>query len=224
MVNPYDSGDLVRSLVRVVGSGFNYQEAGTKILNLAKVSSLAASVPISLTLPPILAGSPTNTTSLDNVNFTSNDEKLRDGVAAGILPRNEKETVTPTSTFERNATKRARTVSSSFSSPPSPPPKRSRTDCVTMTPEELRQQIIPRLVPVNTTTGVVLYLAAQPVLNPPRNLSDDATLAELTEERDKLKAENEELRRRLSLFQQLFRDKNRLSRVVNQLGLKINVQ
>ena len=53
MVVPHDTGDLVRSLVRVPGSGSNLS-AGSECLNLGRVSNLAASVNIPSTLPPEL--------------------------------------------------------------------------------------------------------------------------------------------------------------------------
>ena len=53
MVVPYDSGDLVRSLVRVPGSGFD-KNAGSKSLDLSKVSSLAAMVYVPSELPSAL--------------------------------------------------------------------------------------------------------------------------------------------------------------------------
>lgn len=53
MVVPHSTGQLVRSLVRIPGSGAN-REANPTCLDLSNVSSLAATVPVSRTLPSAL--------------------------------------------------------------------------------------------------------------------------------------------------------------------------
>ena len=85
---------LVKSFVLIPGSGSD-PSAGSECLNLARVSSLAASVPISSTLPPALvenervtSSSTTTTTtttppsSFKNNNKFDNDQK---GIAIEIL-------------------------------------------------------------------------------------------------------------------------------------------
>ena len=204
MVAPHDTGDLVRSLVRVPGSGSD-RTAGSECLDLARASSLAASVPVPSTLPPALATpkvTPPPAKKLDN-----------QGVAAGILPKSS----------DSESRKRQLPESSSAtegnSAGTSPPPKRARI--VYMTPQEL-QSHASRVVPLNTPNGTVLFLAAEPrtANSPPINLSK-ASLAELIKERDNLRKENQELQKRLALFQQLFRDKKRLTSVVKHLGVNV---
>ena len=51
MVAESDSGQLIRSLVRVPGSGWNQQVAGSTISDLGRLSNAAASVPVSRILP-----------------------------------------------------------------------------------------------------------------------------------------------------------------------------
>ena len=214
MVAPHDTGDLVRSLVRVPGSGFDYQTAGSKCLDLARASSLAASVPVPATLPSALA-----TPVVKNKEASSRTSAVKlgsqDGVTAGILPRTAGSTVTTTTT---TMNKRVLDDADDTSSV-EPIPKRGRI--VFMTPEELSKNA-SRVVPLNTPAGPVLLLTAQPASEISRPIRlDQLTLSELIKEKEKLKRENAELKRRLNLFGQLFKDKKRLTSVVKRLGVGV---
>ena len=206
MVAPHDTGDLVRSLVRVPGSGSD-RTAGSECLDLARASSLAASVPVPSTLPPTLVTPKVTPPPPPPVNKLGSQE----GVAAGILPRS--------SGTEGRKRQLDGSSEASDTSAPTVLPKRARV--VYMTPQEL-QNNASRVVPVNTPAGPVLFLAAQPrsETSPPIRF-DQATLADLVRERDNLRQENQELQRRLTLFQQLFKDKRRLTSVVKRLGVNV---
>ena len=183
MVAPHDVGDLVRSLVRVPGSGSEYPTAGSECLDLARASSLAASVVVPTTLPPALA---TPKVTPPAPSSSINKFITQEGINAGISK------ITPV-------------------------PKKVRI--VKMTPQEL-QNNASRIMPINSPAGPVLYMTAKPQseTSPPVSL-DKASLSVLMRERDNLKRENKELQRRLSLFQQLFKDKKRLTSVVKRLGV-----
>ena len=211
MVAPHEIGDLVRSLVRVPGSGFDYRTAGSQCLDLARASSLAASVPVPSTLPPALV-TPTPP-KRSTTTTTSAAVKLgsQDGVTAGILPRIE----STTDVHANDTTVSEPSPNAAFSIP-------KRAKIVRMTREELSNNA-SRIVPLNTPAGPVLFLSAQPLseTSPPIHL-DQLSLSELIKHRDELKRENEELRRRLILFRQLFKDKKRLKSVVKRLGIDVH--
>ncbi|KAG7177452.1 hypothetical protein Hamer_G016747 [Homarus americanus] len=80
MVAPHDTGDLVRSLVRIPDSGgLNNSSVDTIALNLGGVSTLVASRPvITTTIPPFL-----NKSTTSEVNQNSVQNKLG-GDAKGI--------------------------------------------------------------------------------------------------------------------------------------------
>ena len=208
MVAPHNTGDLVRSLVRVPGSGTE-KSAGSECLDLSKVSSLAASVRVPQTLPPVLA----TPKILQPQQLKSVNEKLEteQGLNAGIITNN-------------NSRKRP----CPSDSPPSPHADNSTTISHTNIAKKVRIQYMTKeeilnqpgtVVPINTPTGPILYL-----INPqtPTNVHHTLTSAKLTQiinERDGLREENRQMRQRLNLFLQLFKDKERLGRIVKRLGV-----
>lgn len=195
MVAPHDTGDLVRSLVRVPGSGSN-RSAGSECLDLGRASSLAASVPVPTTLPPALAMptvvGPTN---------SSENKKLGSqvGVTAGILP-------TKLANAEHRKRQRSQETSEDGSNSSSAKKPRIYT---------FHQAVS---VPAS---GSVVLLALQPQTSSQPSVNLATSLSQLIQERDNLRRENQELQNRLALFQQLFRDKKRLTSVVKRLGVNV---
>ena len=198
MVVPHEEREIGRSLVGVPGSG-SCKSAGSECLDLARASCLAASVPVSL--PPALVTLKRTPPTSPPVNKLDTHE----GVAASILPRSSE------------GRKRPHHEISSGASNAQP----TKARIVYLTPQEL-QNHASRVVPVSTPAGPVLFLAAQPrsETSPPIIL-DQTTLSNYIKERDNLVQENQELQRRLTLFKLLFKDKMRLSSVVQRLGVNV---
>lgn len=213
MVAPHDTGDLVRSLVRVPGSGSD-RTAGSECLDLARASSLAASVPVPQSLPPALA-----TPRVVQRPHASRNEKLggQVGVAAGILQASG--AASNSSEDRKRSLSQVSSSSGNANGETNSAPKRARL--VYMTPQQVMSQA-NRVVPLSTPAGPVLFLASQPQTpnSPPITLSE-ASIAQLIQERNSLRQENLALQQRLSLFQQLFKDKKRLGSVVKRLGVNV---
>ena len=223
MVASYDTGDLVRSLVRVPGSGSD-RTAGSECLDLARASSLAASVPVPMTLPAALA-----TPKIIRVSpHTSVNEKLESQVGAAVAA-----TATATAAAAgiiaaaaaaaKPDRKRQRPLDSSEAgnSTGESAPVTKRARIVYMTPQQVMSQA-SRLVSVSTPVGPVLFLPlqAQTQSSPPLALNE-ASLSQLIQQRNNLRQENQDLQQRLSLFQQLFKDKKRLASVIKRLGVEV---
>ena len=224
MVAQHNPGYLVRSLVRVPGSGYN-RMAGSESLDLSRASSLAASVRVPQTLPAALV-----TPKIIKQVHASVNEKLGSGfgVAAGILPSN------PSGSGDRKRKHSRDTSEGSYSTPElSLLPKRARL--VYMTPQQIIS-MASRLVNIPTPAGSPLYLPLQnqEPSAPPLSF-DEASTVQLIRESNNLRQvnqelqtslsalsqKNQELQKRISLFQLLFRDKKRLGAVVKRLGVEI---
>ncbi|XP_066948203.1 uncharacterized protein [Macrobrachium rosenbergii] len=195
MVAPHDTGDLVRSLVRVPGSGSN-RAAGSECLDLGRASSLAASVPVPTTLPPALATPKVVRQTPPSVDKLGSQV----GVEAGILPAKPEDR------------KRQRSEELPGSDSEASVPKRPRIFALT--------QASP-VVSAQAGQFVVVSLQPQTSSPPSINFSGAASLSQLIKERDNLRKENQELQKRLSLFHQLFKDKRRLTSVVKRLGVNV---
>nr|BDT63583.1 MAG: hypothetical protein [Pasiphaea japonica whispovirus] len=218
MVAPHENGNLVRSLVRVPGSGSD-MTAGSEYLDLARTSSLAASVRIPQSLPAALT-----TRRIPRPHVSLND-KLggQVGTATGILTATDDPRHTHFKDF--SASGGAANINCN------PPRKRARL--VYMTPQQVINQA-NRMVSVVSPVEHVLLLPMQPQTsqtsytpNSPISLTR-ASLAQLIQERNNLRQENQMLRQenqklqyRLLLFQQLFKDKKKLGNVVKRLGLNV---
>ncbi|XP_063601308.1 uncharacterized protein LOC134785305 isoform X2 [Penaeus indicus] len=216
MVGPVDTGELVRSLVRIPGSGHD-KSAGSVCLDLARVSTLAASVPVPQTLPPALLSQkqppPQDQTKLGS----------KTGAAIGALPRTL--TLLPNSRgrkrscAEEAATSSARSsAASSQSSGQSPPVKRTRI--VYMTAEQLAR--CPNVSTVNTPSGPIFCMSLQSTSSnsPAPSISQDS-LSQLLNDRNNLRQQNVQLQQRLALYLHIFRNRNRLTSVAEGLGVKI---
>lgn len=219
MVGPADTGELVRSLVRIPGSGYD-KSAGSACLDLARVSTLAASVPVPQTLPPALVSQkqppPQNVT--DQTKLGS-----KTGAAIGALPKTLP--VVPSSRgrkrscAEEAATGSARSsAASSQSSGQSQPVKRTRI--VYMTAEQLAR--CPNVSTVNTPSGPIFCMSLQSTSSnsPAPSISQDS-LSQLLNERNSLRQQNVQLQQRLALYLHIFRNRNRLTSVAEGLGVKI---
>ena len=191
MVAPHDTGELVRSLVRVPGSGYDYEKVGSKSLDLGRASSLAALVSVP-PLPAVL-----NNTPVSPPPPPMNNQKLQD----------------------KESAVRAGIIGSGGGGPSKIVVNNKVYKVIMMTPAEL-QKNAKRLVPIFTPQGNFLSLTAQslPSENLPSR-SKKPSLQELIHSVNMLKQENKILEKRLCLFQQLFKDKKRLKSVVKRLGV-----
>ncbi|KAK7068133.1 hypothetical protein SK128_024287 [Halocaridina rubra] len=192
MVAPHETGALVRSLVRVPGSGSD-RNAGSDCLDLARVSTLAAAIPVPKTLPAALASAKAPPKPLESRN-----EKLI-GKTAPVSGDGD----------------RKRSLESS------PVSMTKRTRLVYMTPEQVMNNA-NRIVTMSTASGPVLFMPLQaPSPSTSQPSVSEATITQLVQERNNLMQENQMLQRQLLLFQQLFKDKKRLGSVVKRLGVQI---
>ncbi|XP_027214724.2 uncharacterized protein [Penaeus vannamei] len=212
MVGPVDTGELVRSLVRIPGSGHD-RSAGSTCLDLARVSTLAASVPVPQTLPPALMPhkQPPPQYAVDRTKLGSNT-----GAAIGaLLPNRGRKR----SCAEEASTASARSsAASSQSSGQSPPVKRTRI--VYMTAEQLAR--CPNVSTINTPSGPIFCMSLRSTSSttPAPAISQD-NLSQLLNERNNLRQQNVQLQQRLALYLHIFRNRNRLTSVAEGLGVKI---
>ena len=149
MVGPVDTGELVRSLVRIPGSG-HVRSAGTICLDLARVSTLAASVPVPQTLPPALVShkQPPPQNAADQTKLGS-----KTAAAIGAVPRTLSALTRKRSCAEDASTGSARGGSTAL--PQGPPVKRSRI--VYMTAEQLAR--LPNVSTINTPSGPIFCIS-----------------------------------------------------------------
>ena len=190
MVAPYNTGVLVSSVVRVTGSGSN-RAAKPEYLDLGRASSLAASVAIPKSLPSVLAAPKVTKNNL-SVNKKLNNHI---GLSAGILPAKRYDVEDRKRQFSE--------VSSEHNS-------------------EVSQSKKKRLITINQVNiqpGFFTSVQSE-TSNSPTVTLNCSSLSRLVLERDNLRQEVKELQMKLSCFQQLFKDKKRLTSVVKRLGLK----
>lgn len=151
MTGPVDTGDLVRSLVRIPGSG-HVRSAGTICLDLSRVSTLAALVPVPQTLPPALVSykQPSPRNAADQTKLGS-----KTAAAIGALPRTL--SVYTNRGRKRSCAEEASTGSARGSAAlfQNPPLKRSRI--VYMTAEQLAR--FSNVSTINTPSGPIFCIA-----------------------------------------------------------------
>ncbi|KAK7021314.1 hypothetical protein SK128_018994 [Halocaridina rubra] len=184
MVADYNSKDLIRSLVRVPKSGRD-ASLESSLLDLSNVSQLAATIPVSRTLPPELSrpfGKKYQGNRTENKNVIAKPllQELKE-TSAGAKKR---------SLAEEPMVGANMVMGQEQSAPP------NKRVCVTyMTKAD----------------------AAQPQA---LDISGDSTL-KLLQQREALHQENRALHQQLALFQQLFRNKDRLKSVLKRLGVQL---
>ena len=193
MVAEHDIGELQRSLIRVPGSGYNYLSDGTRLLNLGVTSGIAAAIPF-IPLPAALNNTPVSPPPPPPPPPMNNKlMNLDAAIRAGIISHDD-----GTLKIENKKYK-----------------------IIMMTPDEL-QKNTTRLVPIVTPYGNVLKLTKSLPSEslPSSQSSEKKSLMELIHNVNVLKRDNEILQKRLSVFQQLFKNKNRLKSLVKRLDVK----
>ena len=188
MVLPFDRGELVRSLVRVPGSGTD-KKAGSECLDLSKVSSLVAAIRTPSELPPALIS--------PKVNPPPPPSKMvaDEVVAAGIIPK-------------QWLGKRP-----SPSLPNDVPPKKARL--IFMTVEEVKNNA-SRITVANTSSGPILSMKSTTPISPPLDLTQ-VSLADLNKELDRLRQERKELEKRRDDLIEVMKDKTKLKHLIQHL-------
>lgn len=249
MAPPYSSGFLVRSLVRVSGSGRDSTASATQI-DLSNVSSLAATVPVTHPLPRQLLLPPNTTEKNCKTPPQWNAEILspsQDGVNKSSLARQQQHTATAQARKQqKTAIAHTRVTAKNLG-------KRMRDQ----NPEDEAQMHQPRhkirkcenvsqgrnantSPAVLSHDGLAIFLPAQgqqlnlvpytflvnPTQtqhqNPPIPTSNKCiSVLDVLHECKALKEEIAELQAKLSLFKQLFMNKQKLISVVRTLGLNI---
>ncbi|XP_064099909.1 uncharacterized protein LOC135210901 [Macrobrachium nipponense] len=196
MVAPHEVGDLVRSLVRIPGSGHD-RTMPSSCLDLAKVSVVAASVPISTTIPPAIAR------PLAQRETNRRGAKDREGPVAS---RTEK-----------------RGNASGGENVEHPPMKKP---CHVVVNGRHPQLVMgTSAVVIGTPVQLMFHSGQQIQPQAPVQIGASAgsstpSVSQLLQEVSSLQAENVSLNERLSLFHQLFKDKKRLASVLLRLGIK----
>ena len=198
MVAPRDEGDLVRSLVRVPGSGKNIT-ADTSMMDLGRVSSMAASVPIS-PLPDALRRrnqqQPHVSEDLDISSLNNQrNEKISSDKRKYEMPlmMNHRALIL----WDRDPLILDRKKNPSFQ-------------------QQLMEQIhllLRQKDEIKKENGELKRINSI--------LGQEKCVTQITSECNELRLKNSELNRKLSLFQQLFKDKRRLTRVVKRLGINV---
>ncbi|KAG7169777.1 hypothetical protein Hamer_G018021 [Homarus americanus] len=198
MVAPHNTGDLVRSLVRIPDSGgLNNSSVDTIALNLGRVSTLVASRPvITTTIPPYLTKSKTSkVNSQENQNSVQN--KLG-GDATEILNEVLKFCQNiGSATASSTTTSHKRSLPDSEESAGLEPVKKKI--CIT-------QQVAD--IVSSSPSGYLIRLTIPQYID-----YANTTIKVLTEEVNTL-------RQQVHLFQMLFKNKDRLIDVVKRLGVK----
>ncbi|XP_068230875.1 uncharacterized protein [Palaemon carinicauda] len=198
MVAPHETGDLVRSLVRVPHSGQDRTLASV-CLDLGKVSTIAGSVPVPTSLPPVLAR-PLQPRQLNRTETKVKLEPSPSGATSQHLKKEEHLKRSNGSAHDENRH-----------------PKRPRV-------------VTGQCLMVIATTGPLLVHAGQenqPQLSiqvnapagPVEVNEGTPSVSQLRQELSSLQSENASLNERIRLFQQLFRDKKKLTSVLHRLGV-----
>lgn len=235
MVAPSDTGALVRSLVRVPGSGSD-SSAGSVCCDLARASTLAASVPVNPTLPAALTSNrPSQQSVAAKSPHQNHANKMRECTNAGLAAKRVLEanvkvrspvTATPTNStsskrpcpqeFVRTRMTGSANSRSSGQGETQENFQAKRARIVYVTPQLVAEHanIIQGPLPTGTISVHVPQNKNAPVMSP-------TTIAQLLQERNSLRQENQVLQQHLSLFHQLFRNKEKLTSVVKQLGINV---
>lgn len=212
MVASYETGTPVRSLVRVPGSG-NDSTLPSECLDLSKVSSLAATVFVPRTLPLGLIG-PRQTRNDSTTNNPMENSKLEKTLPAPPIDK----TVKKRKYAELQESKEGHIGAPALSTNPTPS-KKPRV--VYLTPEQVLHAV--------RNKGAIIALPLQHVqqqLLPqqPPNLASSSqrvSVSQLQQELNTIRGENKALQRQLLLFQQLFKNKERLASVVQRLESRV---
>ena len=211
MVAQNDTGQVVRSLVRVPGSGFDIT-LPSNCLDLGKMSSIAASIRIS-PLPSCLV------------------QPQREHKAK----RAEMETEYSCTLKECQLDKHqktdfyAKTEKRQIEEGQTAPQKKQRCDTKKEQSPDIndsRPIVICGHMQLLVHSGHIIQIKSPASGNSTSMgiLGVDGTtpsMSQLHQELSSLRAENASLKRKLSLFQQLFKNKNRLTSVVKRLGVKV---
>ena len=191
MVAPHDTGEFVRSLVRVRGSGKDRTLPG-KFCDLSRVSTLAAEEQVNTTLPRELAQpqAPAENSANDEVSKRSSGKNKKSRLnLIQHSPRRDTNAQQQPAQPQRNQNEQGSNQPTLF---------------VTG---------IRLLTPMNC----ILQTQHCQVTSLQPGIKTVHTLPKILEELETLKSENVQLKKRLALFQQLFRDKERLASVVQRI-------
>ena len=185
MVAPHNTGDLIRSLIRVPGSGLD-KTAGSEFLDLGRTSSLAARVPVPRTLPPAL-GPRKEEQQMVNGNDCSQSREVTVNLNITLTVNDRKRKI----------------------------PEEYKTDNhdSSATIKRVRVQQIENQADIPPLPLIPLQLSV---------VSNDDIAHQLIEERKKLMLENQQLQRRVRLFQDVFRDKKLLGSIAKRMGVTLS--
>ena len=214
MVVPFTPPELTRSLVRVPRSGFG-RRGDDRLLDLGRVSSLAVAVgPIERIPRGGLVG---RSRSFLNAIATP----IFGGDSVATTNTTTTATATPTSDATITATPRP----SPIRQPKRPLPYEPTEDATQSLPKKQRIITASPCPHVSVATAIVVPRDARVpqtvVLVTKRSEELQKKLSIIQREKEELQKINAELQRKLSLFQQLFKHKKRLTGVVKRLGLKV---
>ena len=223
MVVPFDSGNVISSLVRVPSHGD--PESDSMLLNLGNVSSLAARENVRSTLPTVLLGPKQKNPTLNATGGRMNSPTM-------VTATKRKLTSTSTSSSSSSPLAKSRRINSGTNCYSPSTTTTTHTPTPSPTPQMLLssshleiKNLLPQgpLVSVETAYGQML-LPIQSANGQPLQIvyldSVNQTLMsfnELMQQRNEFKKQNMEFQNQLRLFTQLFNDKKRLCHVVERL-------
>ena len=237
MVAPHETGDVVKSLIRIPGSGKD-RTLPSECCDLSKVSALAAAVPVD-TLPPVLAqpqaaGETSDTVEMSNRSSYKNKQERPKSLASEFgsrtNPRQQPAQSRRIQNAPRNNSLAKRTGRHGLPSPKKPRQIVANSREPNSSNLQMPSTSSTAQLPMNSTSQPQYgrYLQPQQSIQQGHlsflqtGFMTTITLSQALEELGVLQSQNAELRKRISLFQQLFQDKKRLASVVNTLMQKQN--
>ncbi|XP_068210619.1 uncharacterized protein [Palaemon carinicauda] len=234
MVLPYSSGQLVRSLVRIPGSGLDRQAEPT-ILDLSKVSPLASTVPVPRSVPVALSRNknvtsppPPPSPSLDKLAKAAVQGQVSSAASTSHKrPREEDDEARQGSNSKVGRKDNSSPAQTQDSQTNRTTPVATVT--VSLVPSQQIQQVTinggPRQVLISCN-GTVQLSNVQIVRAGPSGIQQASTTPSsqggvsngaLLQEVNQLKKENEELNEKLKKFQNIFRNKDSLRYIANRV-------
>ncbi|XP_042226253.1 uncharacterized protein LOC121869130 [Homarus americanus] len=227
MVAPYFEGNLTRSLVRIPNSRAN-RSLESVITDLSRVSSLAAMVPIPRTLPAAL-----HQRQPPQVEFIIPEGKAAPStassstIAANASPPSARPNIesTPVAPSVMRTAYTNINIPTTSNKRPVPQTSPGATSGTGGSPPTKRARAVQETqMNSSQASGFSGPLVVMPVYNIPLQQGVAVTYCspqDLLQERNQLRNQNLALKQRLSLFQQLFRNKERLTSVVRTLGIQV---
>lgn len=219
MVVPHSTGQLVRSMVRIPGSGSDRQ-AHSICLDLSNVSSLAATIPLSRTLPQAFLRP--QSPPVKSVEMDTKHRSMETSAEAAPRPVTRRKRSLPQKLLEDAKQTGPSAPSAPKVSRMAPAPAQSLQIQISLTQTSTPNQTLQVFVLPGTVLQTVPV--EHQALNGSMGFNGDscstisATQAlQLHQEVEQLKKQNKALIERVTKFQNIFKDKKCLQHIANRL-------